>query len=541
MSCSKDSDLLADYVAIDLDNALVSVDLVVDDSYFLDNSNDEVVLDVLSNDIILNPENVTIIQVSTPEFGRAVLNDDRTITYTPNNNSSDYFTDSFNYTTESIDENNLSNTQVGTVKISAELGPLKAFPGAEGYGKNATGGRGGKIIHVTNLNDNGKGSLREAVEVEYGPRTIVFDISGYIKLNKTLKIRPGHGNITIAGQTAPGEGITIRGASIWVNDSNVILRYIRLRPGYSWNPGSSDPNIENYEPDDCMRIVAWNNQHIKDIIFDHCSFSWGRDGVLDMGTGSSGSIKNVTVENCIISENIDKSYASLISGVIDKVSYHKNLIAHNSARNIAIDAVDGNIEFINNIVYGFVRGSWITYGSNVNIVGNSYITNPAVDRRLETIQLIPGDHNGEKSKTRIYLNDNLEDGSPVSTNSGLGPHIINSPTSSLTIEPVSSNVVKQVVLTKVGSSLFRDSVDERVISDVNTLSGKVIKNESEVGGFPILETTTRDENYDVDGDGIPDNWEISNNLNPNDEKDGNLDKNGDGYTNLEHYLHIISL
>lgn len=629
LSCAKDTDLLADYViSQNLDSYFVA-NLVIDDSYIVAGNN-SVVLDVLANDIFEDVEKVKIVETSDPTNGTIIINEDKTLTYFPEDqfetedssnienteditikesetienpeieeaetvendgteesetdgdieteeiqkeeevteteevdvqtetkdgtntsedveesneteSSDEPKSDTFTYTTETTNDDGTTEQQEATVTVELDYGELRAFPGAEGFGKYATGGRGGKIIHVTNLNDSGPGSLRDAVENKSGPRTVVFDVSGYINLNSSLKIRSGRGNITIAGQTAPQGGITLRGASVWVQDSNVIMRYIRIRPGRNWLPDGQDPSDENYEPDDAMRIIAFDGSHIENIIIDHCTVSWGRDGILDITTvGSNASIKNVTVQNTILSENVDKGYASLILGNVDNLTFYKNYIAHNSSRNIALDVLNGDVEFINNVIYGFGRGTWVKYSCRANLVGNIYISNPNNPRSSQTLRL-ETNNNAEPGLTKVYLNDNYDDDLAITYNSRMKDYLYESPNQESGIKPMPSNDVINTILTGVGSSIYRDKVDERVVKDVHALTGGIIKHENEVGGYPAIKSVNYPKTYDSDWDGMSDKWESENNFTSENEVDGNNDHNGDGYTDLEDFLHFLTL
>jgi pectate lyase len=254
---------------------------------------------------------------------------------------------------------------------------VPAFPGAEGFGAQSLGGRGGKVLFVTNLDDGGPGSLRAAVEAD-GPRTVVFRVSGTIALKSALVVRNSH--VTIAGQTAPGDGICLKDCGLVVAADHVIVRYLRCRPGD--NAGG--------EPD-AMSISSGHN-----IIVDHCSASWSVDETLS--ASSSGGLGNVTVQWCIISESLNESthhkgahgYGALIRGGHGNgYTYHHNLFAHHKARlprpgnyNDRDEDPKGFIfDFRNNVIYNW-GGSFAGYnadGSNgvssitkMNFVGNYY-------------------------------------------------------------------------------------------------------------------------------------------------------------------------
>ncbi|WP_339922259.1 hypothetical protein [uncultured Cyclobacterium sp.] len=245
-----------------------------------------------------------------------------------------------------------------------------AFPTAEGYGKYTVGGRGGKVYEVVNLNDSGKGSLREAVEAE-GPRTVVFRVSGTIKLEDELRIRNPY--ITIAGQTAPGDGITLRAYPLMINADEVIIRYIRVRLG----------NESGGETD------AISSRYTTNLILDHVSASWSIDETMSIYHG-----KNVTVQWCITSESLYKSNHQKgnhgFGGIwgANYSTYHHNLIANHSNRNPRFGSGVGNTDFRNNVIFNW--GYESTYGgevsqvgndksnfTNINMVGNYYKAGPA--------------------------------------------------------------------------------------------------------------------------------------------------------------------
>lgn len=295
MSCSKDMDLLAEAVTQNVENFAYNEAVLVNDTYKVYGSN-SIIMDVLDNDVIENKDDIKIIDITQPTNGEVSINDDNTLTYIPvkeenqqtdsegdvildnsgneeekneileveeldshNNENENTVEDSFTYTVESTDQNGNKETAEGTVNIHFDktYGALKAFPSAEGFGKYATGGRGGRIIEVTNLNNSGEGSLRAAL-AETGTRTIIFKVSGTIECTSYLQIKHGNGNVTIAGQTAPGDGIAIKGAELRIMASNVIVRHLRIRPGEE-TTGSNE---------DGLRVVAYKNTRVENVIID---------------------------------------------------------------------------------------------------------------------------------------------------------------------------------------------------------------------------------------------------------------------------------
>lgn len=407
---------------------------------------------------------------------------------------------------------------------------IPAFPGAEGYGKYTVGGRGGKVFEVTNLNDSGEGSLRKAVEAE-GPRTVVFRISGTIDLKSRLTIRNPY--ITIAGQTAPGDGITIKG-SLGIGADNVIIRYIRVRTDSSGD--------------------AMGGRGHKNIMIDHVSASWGTDEVLSFYHNSY-----VTIQHSILSEAIGDGDSHKFGAIWgDNFStYHHNLIAHHESRNPRFASGAGHVDFRNNVIYNWEYNS--VYGGEkqqpgssefdftiINIVANYYKPGPATESGVKHRIAEPSSR-GDGDKGSWYVADNFVVGDSVVTDDNwLGVDgnefvKLDEPWPAMSINQQTAEEAYKTVLTGVGCSLpKRDSVDARIIEEVRngtaTYGNGIISSQNDVGGWPELKSAPAPS--DTDHDGMPDEWESNNSLNPTDARDRNKVA-GDGYTMLEKYLNSI--
>jgi len=416
---------------------------------------------------------------------------------------------------------------------------IPAFPGAEGAGMWSLGGRGGQVYEVTTLADDGSGSLREAVEAS-GPRFVVFRLSGTIELASTLSITDPH--IYVAGQTAPGDGITLKNYGLRVRADHVIVRHLRVRPG----------DNEGLELDSISVTEG------SDIILDHCSASWSVDETLSASTAEQ--LDAVTVQWCIISESLNCSvhskgchgYASLIRGGWGNgYSFHHNLYAHHTGRNprpgnynAATTDADGFLfDFRNNVVYNW-GGNYAGYNADddsvtkVNFVGNYYKAGPdSTDNAAFRESCL---------FAQAFFADNSMNGTvpgdPWSlvqfsgfSSSEEAAYKQGSPFPMEAVTTVDAATAYQQVLAGAGAILpVRDAVDARIVGEVESGGGGIIDDEDEVGGWPTLQSTTAPD--DSDHDGMPDDWETANGLDPNDPTDGNDDCDGDGYTNIEEYL-----
>jgi len=416
-----------------------------------------------------------------------------------------------------------------------------AFPGAEGAGRYALGGRGGKVLIVTNLEDSGPGSLRAAVDAP-GPRTIVFAVCGTIKLLKPLRIREPR--VTIAGQTAPGGGITLRDQPLEVAADDVVIRFIRSRLG-----------DESRTQSDAIWILAGHR-----IILDHVSASWSVDETLSASANYSRpgeGFYDLTVQWSIVADSLTHSlhakgehgYGSLIRGGRGaRISFHHNLWANHEARmprpgNYSgpdVDPVGAFFDFRSNVFYNWGR-DWSGYNadtatlSRYNFVDNAYVSGPQ-SKKLVAF------HESD-TLAHAYFAGNSMNGvipsDPWSLVTGIQPqgYRLAEPIQMPPVTRDPAQIAYRKVLASAGDSLVRDSVDAAIIAGVRTRTGQQIDSQRDVGGWPVLATAPAPR--DSDGDGMPDVWERRHHLDPaRDDSAG--DRDGDGYTNLEEYLNALA-
>ncbi|MEE9426172.1 MAG: hypothetical protein V3V18_14520 [Methylococcales bacterium] len=452
---------------------------------------------------------------------------------------------------------------------------LKAFSCAQGFGATATGGRGGDVYHVTKLSDYDssihsesgfKGTLRYGIESATGPRTIVFDVGGNIKLKNWLHIR--NDQLTLAGQTAPGGGITISGYPVAVNNvSDIIIRHMRFRIGSFnvINPNGGNNNNKKLNGDGADSITVIGSDRI---IMDHISASWSVDEVIDINTS-----ENITLQNSIIANSLNDSLhpegahskGILATGNTTKqklengeggYTFYRNLIAHHDNRS---PMLDGNppawmgAEFVNNVVYDWGKRSGHNNIPNVmmNYINNYLVAGPS---------LKPTDADNIKTAMRrasgsgdffIYYTGTFMDVDRDSDHDGqlIGDLAFkafkdNERLSERLPFPTTNNIdsaeaAYQKVLKNAGASLNRDSSDRKVIDDVKSRSGGLINTQTVDGGLVTLSVGTKP--VDSDKDGMTDSWEQQNGLDPNDATDRNgTDLSSVGYTNLEVYLDSIT-
>ena len=457
---------------------------------------------------------------------------------------------------------------------------IPAFPGAEGGGAYSFGGRGGKVIVVTNLNDEGPGSLREACE-QGGARIVVFNVAGIIRLKTPLIVRAPY--ITIAGQSAPGDGVCIAGESFWVDTHDVVVRHMRFRRGETYVGRRDD---------------AFGGNPVGNIMIDHCSTSWGLDEnisfyrhmLVDPGNGNRIKLPtvNVTIQNTISAQALDTynhAFGSTIGG--ENCTFMRNLWADNAGRNPSIGS-NGVFNFVNNVLYNWVHRSVDggDYRTVYNIINNYYKPGPLtpkseVGHRVVKPEARMKDRHGNPVFGRVYAGGNIVEGNDRVTKDNWDggvqpselkeldqrtkdniklnePYVIDNPFPIMTAKDA-----YKFVLDNAGATFpKRDIVDQRIIEQVKT--GKVYYEEDlnpddfyqfeyrrlpkdsykqgiitdikQVGGYPEYNGTPY---KDSDNDGMPDEWEIKYGLNPNDPSDAAKDMSGDGYTNIEKYLNGI--
>lgn len=407
--------------------------------------------------------------------------------------------------------------------VAAEPARTKAFPTAEGFGMYASGGRGGQVLFVDNLNDSGPGSLRAAVETK-GPRTIIFRVSGTIYLEKALLIREP--DITIAGQTAPGDGICLANYEFYLRADNAIIRHLRVRPG-NGRPGERD---------------AMTIRNLQNAIIDHCSASWAIDEVL-----STTHAKDVTVQYCMITQALhdaghhkgDHGFGGLISG--DRITYHHNLYAHNRSRNPR--PASGFIDFRNNVIYNWNREAG--YAGTINKQRLNYINNYLKPGPSTTAGRYIAFHTGGP-ETFVFARGNVMEGILNEGQDDLAiinvrdwANIVEQPFEVIAPYTESATAAYERVLAEAGATLpRRDALDQRIIDDVRNGTGMFIDTPAQAGGWPELRSA--EPPADQDNDGMPDAFEQLHKLNPADAEDRNADPDGDGYTNLEEYLNATN-
>lgn len=441
------------------------------------------------------------------------------------------------------------------LSLASASDDLLAFPTAEGYGRFAKGGRGGDVYHVTNLNDSGTGSLREGIRTKNAeiPRTIVFEIGGTIQLAKELRIEGIHG-LTLAGQTAPGGGITLRDHVVkFIDCSNIIVRFIRFRLG-----------DETKTSDDVISLGS-EGKVCRDIIFDHVTATWGVDGIMD-----TDSIADFTMQWCMFGEALNDSthykkqpHAMLMSfrRTQGNVSVHHNLLFSSRDRHPTLGGGDPKksdtsaiFDFRNNLIYNW-EGACNLASGRFNIIGNYWRPGPNTHAKSDSSPIAPKAE--AQNVTKGYLEGNFFESNTAwsednytafqwGTRGGKYVGEVTRETFILPEEITAKNDRPQthkaveaysLILDHAGASKVRDAADERVISGVKDRTHRRIDSPKEVGGWPPLQSGTAPK--DSDRDGMADAWEVQQNLSPEDASDRNL-KGPEGYTHLERYLNALA-
>jgi pectate lyase len=447
----------------------------------------------------------------------------------------------------------LAFSLVATPAHIANAQGLPAFPGAEGFGALATGGRGGVVVKVTNLNESGPGSFREAMEMEV-PRIIVFEVGGEITLSDDIRLRTENSNVTVAGQTAPGDGITLRNinnvsgqgetAPIVLDGgvNNVIIRFIRSRPGPSLDPSSNVRGITN----------SGTN-----VIIDHCSFSWSTDEIYNSWNNAS----DITIQWSIFSEGLSMSNhpdtlenglghsrGPFVGDSATRVSFHHNLVAHFETRGPRFK--NGDADVVNNVNYNMQQtATRLDNGSNqtpghFNYVGNYIKEGP--DSTWDHELKIRDDSSSVPSIVQVYLEgnigknrtDNSQDEDLIVDSDSL-PSLVGNHHAFPLVTTTTAFTAYDQVLANAGVTVpKRDPVDTRIVAEVQNGTGRIIDHPNEVGGWPALNGGAPPQ--DSDDDGMPDSWEWDRGLDPNDPTDPSADRDGDGYTNIEEYINGLA-
>jgi pectate lyase len=425
---------------------------------------------------------------------------------------------------------------VASIGYAQEL-PL-AFPGAEVYGKYTTGGRGGKVYIVSNLNDDGPGSFREAVQKKE-PRIILFSVSGNIELKSPLTINKG--DLTVAGQSAPGDGICLKNYQVYIQANNVIIRFLRFRLG----------DLQRQQAD-----ALGGTKNSDGMIIDHCSISWATDECASFYRN-----KNFTLQWCIISESLnhsvhekgDHGYGGIWGG--EKATFHHNLLASHVSRmprfsgsSTTPNSPDELVDFRNNVIYNWASNN--TYGGEkgrYNVVNNYYKPGPAM--RSKKAWII----NPSQPYGKFFISGNCLYGSEEVTKDNrkgvkadhLDSVFVSKPFQTEAIREQSADRAYELVLKNAGASYKRDAVDARIAEETRTgrsVMGKnkdgIIDSQYQVGGWPVLKAAPAAS--DEDHDGMPDDWEKSEGLNPQDAADASKKSGTDKlYDNIEVYINSL--
>lgn len=436
-----------------------------------------------------------------------------------------------------------------------------AFPGAEGFGKFTTGGRGGRIFIVSNLNDKGAGSFRAAAEATE-KRIITFTVSGIVHLETKLSIK---GEVTIAGQSAPGDGICLADNSVGLAGDNIIIRFLRFRMGDKYQKGGM---VDGNGGDD-----AFGGTHRKNIIIDHCSMSWSTDEVFSIYAGDSTTVQwNLISEPLNYSyhfETGDKDYEHHGFGGIwggRHFSAHHNLFAHCNNRTPRFDGIRNapqeNCDYRNNVIYNWgANNVYAGEGGNYNIVNNYYKYGPSTAANAKAKIVNPYKKPPAIPFGKFYVAGNYVDGSPeVTADNWLGVIMNNGTEADAAAAKMNSAFTAFAIKTFSGADAYtqvlknvgvifpaRDTLDERIINDVKNRTGKFIDvqggfahgtgYELTVNAWPALRSLPAP--IDTDKDGMPDDWEKQQGLDMNNDGDASVYKLSNYYTNIEVYLNSL--
>ena len=448
-----------------------------------------------------------------------------------------------------------------------------AFPGAEGDGMYTTGGRGGQIVYVTKLTDDGSvGTLRWAINLT-GARIILFKVAGLIPLTSELRIK--NGNLTIVGQSAPGDGICIKNYPVVLQGSNIIIRYMRFRMGDEAAEADKQAGIIDYGWDGADAI--WGRD-MTNVMIDHCSMSWNIDEC-----SSFYDNKNFTLQWCVMAESMRNSvhskgghgYGGIWGG--EPATFHHNILAFHDSRNPRFcgsrytnSAATERVNFVNNVVYNWGGNSgYAGEGGSYNMINNYYRSGIAKSTGASSYRIFsPNADDGSNSQPlgtwgKFYLSGNMmRNYSPVTLDNWLGFQPVSLGTKNIadlkSTIPFSSPVIStqtaenayNSVTSYAGASLKRDAVDSRIIG--NILNGTVsctagsngstngfIDSQKDVGGWPAYTYVVNDVPADTDSDGMPDAWETAHGLNPNSATDGASTSLDGNYPNVEVYLNSL--